>query len=59
MSVLIYPLLGVLLAWPVYRLFQHLGHGCAWLRRVPGFRPRHLSVYQPRIEVSAPKEPHA
>lgn len=52
MTLFSYLAVGVLLAWPVHRLLHRLLRGqrkrMAWMRRLPGFQPRHLRVYAPR-----------
>lgn len=48
MTLFSYLAVGVLLAWPVHRLLRRLSKQAAWMRRLPGFQPRHLRVYAPR-----------
>ena len=59
MSLFLSLCLGVLLAWPVYRLLQRLRRRAAWMRRLPGFQPRHLRPYTPRTMAggAAPRRP--
>ncbi|WP_303787248.1 hypothetical protein [Azovibrio restrictus] len=65
MSLLLFFCLGVLLAWPAWHLLQRLRRRAAWMRRLPGFRPRHLRPYRPRARPggqgsgATEEDPHA
>jgi len=54
MLIFFYLVLGMLLAWPAGRLLQRLRHRAAWMRRLPGFQPRHLRVYTPHPAAPGP-----